>query len=578
MRVGLPVLLAASLVAAPAAAAAAQSATVIADADTYVAASSPNTSYGTATTLRVDGAPRVAYLRFTPPRLPGPVTKAVLRIYATTSSSLGFEARSAASTSWSETTLTYPVRPAVSSIVLARTGAVGSRAWLSLDVTRAVKDSSPLTLALVTSSFARLELSSRESGATTAPRLVIDATADTTAPTSPTNLVATAGDGLVALSWSPSTDNVGVTGYRVFQDGAFVGTPTATKFIATKLTNGTRYAYAVHAVDAAGNDSPRAAIHVTPVGPPPPPPPAPPPPVGSGAQRPYDPRSPWNTPIGSAPVLNPKSASLVGAISDNNLPLTADPDQYAIPVYRVDDRTARRTVKLGGWFSSYDNGDNSRVGYGFAPTIANVPIPDGALQSAGSDGQIVLWDPGSGTEYSFWKFDRDAAGNYTAENGNRYHTGAGYHGRFADGLAGRGAGLPYLAGLVRKWEIDQGRIDHALAFAYRAPSSAFVYPASKSDGAAFGGVLGTDLPEGSRLQLDPGKTEADFDAWGLTPAAKTIARALQAYGMYVVDNSGSSKIFMEDRLTAGWDASIDRRLTEKIPWTAFRVISPPPAP
>jgi hypothetical protein len=148
-------------------------------------------------------------------------------------------------------------------------------------------------------------------------------------------------------------------------------------------------------------------------------------------------------------------------------------------------------------------------------------------------------------------------------------------GRFADGGAGRGAGTPYFAGLVRKWEVDQGHIDHALAFAYKSPAHEYRYPASKSDG---GGVTGTDLPEGSRLQLDPSLTDADFSAWGLSAPAKTIARAMQTYGMYVIDNSGSSKIYLEDRKTAGWDSSIDRNLVSKIPWSKFRVVSAPAAP
>jgi hypothetical protein len=263
------------------------------------------------------------------------------------------------------------------------------------------------------------------------------------------------------------------------------------------------------------------------------------------------------------------------AISNNNLPMTSDPDQYAIPVYRFDAATPRFTVKMSGYFSSYDAGDSSRVGYGFAASIAGVPIPANAIQSAGSDGQIVIWDPATATEYSFWQFARKGDGSYIATNGYRYHTGAGYYGRFADGLAGRGAGTPYFAGLVRKWEIDQGRIDHALAFAYDSPSSDFRFPATKSDGGNFGGVLSTDLPEGARLQLNPALTDADFSAWGLSPAARTIARALQTYGMYTIDHSGSSKIYLEDRITAGWDASITRDLVRGIPWSAFRVVMAP---
>lgn len=296
-------------------------------------------------------------------------------------------------------------------------------------------------------------------------------------------------------------------------------------------------------------------------------------PVGLGEFRPYDTLSPWNKPIVSNPTILGNSATYMTAISNNGLPLTSDPDQFTIPVYFYDDATPRVTMKLGGFYSTYDAGDNSRVGHGFAPTITNIPIPADAVQSSGSDGQIVIWNPNEGIEYSFWQFEKKPDGSYVAENGYRYHTTSGYFGRFADGLAGRGAGTPYFAGLVRPWEIAQGHIDHALAFAYHAPAGTFVYPASKSDGANFGGVNGVDAPEGTRIQLDPSKTDADFTAWGLSPEAKVIARALQDYGMYVIDNSGSSKIYIEDRLTAHWSTGITRDLVSGIPWSAFRAVA-----
>lgn len=294
-----------------------------------------------------------------------------------------------------------------------------------------------------------------------------------------------------------------------------------------------------------------------------------------GEQRPYDPESAWNTPIGSNPTIHPSSLGFVTAVTNNNLPLTSDVDQYAVPVYYFDENTPLRTVYMDGYYSTYDGGDNSRVGHGFGPTITGIPIPDSALASNGSDGQIVIWNPKTGIEYSFWQFAKDASGKYTATNGYRYHTSAGYYGRFADGKIGRGAGTPYFAGLVRPWEVAQGHIDHALAFAYSYPSSGMVYPASKSDGA---GVTGTDMPEGSRLQLDPSLTDADFTSWGLSPTAKIIAKALQSYGMYVIDNSGSSKVYLEDRSTAHWPASVDRNLTAKIPLSRFRVIQGPAPP
>ena len=81
-------------------------------------------------------------------------------------------------------------------------------------------------------------------------------TADTTPPSVPTGLAATAvSDTQVNLSWAASTDNVGVTGYKVFRNGAQVGTATNTSYQDTGLSGGTTYSYTVAAYDAAGNTS-----------------------------------------------------------------------------------------------------------------------------------------------------------------------------------------------------------------------------------------------------------------------------------------------------------------------------------
>ena len=68
----------------------------------------------------------------------------------------------------------------------------------------------------------------------------------------------------VALVWNPATDNVGVTGYRVYRDGQLVASPTGALHTDTGLTNGHAYTYGVAAVDAAGNVSATATISATP--------------------------------------------------------------------------------------------------------------------------------------------------------------------------------------------------------------------------------------------------------------------------------------------------------------------------
>ncbi|MEY9910249.1 chitodextrinase [Catenulispora sp. MAP12-49] len=79
---------------------------------------------------------------------------------------------------------------------------------------------------------------------------------DTTPPSVPANLAVTGTTSSAAsLSWSPSTDNVGVAGYRVYRNGVQVGTTAGTTFTDTGLSASTQYTYTVAAYDAAGNVS-----------------------------------------------------------------------------------------------------------------------------------------------------------------------------------------------------------------------------------------------------------------------------------------------------------------------------------
>lgn len=83
-----------------------------------------------------------------------------------------------------------------------------------------------------------------------------EAVADTQAPTSPSSLTAMAvSPTQVDLDWVPSTDDVGVVGYRIYRDGAPAGTSATTSFSDVGLTPDTPYSYTITARDAAGNES-----------------------------------------------------------------------------------------------------------------------------------------------------------------------------------------------------------------------------------------------------------------------------------------------------------------------------------
>lgn len=79
-------------------------------------------------------------------------------------------------------------------------------------------------------------------------------TADTTAPTAPTGLTATATSATtINLAWAASTDNVAVTGYRVYRGTTQIVQTTARTYTDSALPSGTAQTYTVRALDAAGN-------------------------------------------------------------------------------------------------------------------------------------------------------------------------------------------------------------------------------------------------------------------------------------------------------------------------------------
>jgi hypothetical protein len=98
-------------------------------------------------------------------------------------------------------------------------------------------------------------------------KAVITVTADNTPPSVPTNLTGKAASGsIINLKWTASTDNVGVTGYRIYRSGTSSKTinSSVNSCSDTGLSALKPYSYVVKAYDAAGNESdPSTSIQVT---------------------------------------------------------------------------------------------------------------------------------------------------------------------------------------------------------------------------------------------------------------------------------------------------------------------------
>jgi YD repeat-containing protein len=89
-------------------------------------------------------------------------------------------------------------------------------------------------------------------------------TPDQTPPSVPTGLTGSASSATqINLSWTASTDNVGVTGYRIYRGGNQIGTSAGAAYSDLTVVGSTTYSYTVEAYDAANNRSaPSAARSV----------------------------------------------------------------------------------------------------------------------------------------------------------------------------------------------------------------------------------------------------------------------------------------------------------------------------
>lgn len=299
--------------------------------------------------------------------------------------------------------------------------------------------------------------------------------------------------------------------------------------------------------------------------------------TGADVYRPFSASSPWNVPIGANPKLEPNSDALI-ADFESSSPygehLDVNIEGYSIPLYWADANTPRVTVtcRFGGNGFTGDNGANA---------TAQIPFPSGAMPDPESDHHLLIIDRSTNTEYGMWDFS-SANGTYACGlgailnldgDGVRPLADTANPWWFAHGPRACGFGL--VAGLVRPEEIKAGLIAHALVVAYpHIRSGFFVSPASTAQASNGVGAEPTrGIPCGGRIQYDP---TINVDALDVSPAGKTILRALQVYGAYVGDYSGAISLYADNspEARAYWK-SIDfdaYELLDKIDLADFRVL------
>ena len=385
---------------------------------------------------------------------------------------------------------------------------------------------------------------------TTTPVSTTPTTTTTPVSTTPTTtpIEAKALDyGHVQLSWSAVA---GASTYRVYRGSALLTTTSVTSTTDAMLWPATSYSYRVEAISASatvlGSMSSSATTPALP---------------SSGFSRPFSGTSVWNTPIGSTGLVS-NNAQLITNFKANTLYPNMALNRWAVSV--AETTSSSPLFDLSCW--QYNPCTLTSFGA--------IPIPTTALADPSSDGHMAVYDSASGRAWGMWKASKSGS-TWAAAAGEAVSTQG--EGIVPSGMVGsNAANFPLLAGVVRPEEILQGRIDHALVFTLPEISSAgHVCPATHNDGSS---SSPNALKEGMRLQLDP---SLNVDSLSIPAWQKTIAKALQKYGMYLRDGSGSLALIAENPISRGYDAWAKVGLSGNsvslagIPWDRFRVVSAP---
>lgn len=297
-------------------------------------------------------------------------------------------------------------------------------------------------------------------------------------------------------------------------------------------------------------------------------------PVGCGESRGqlFDGNAPWNTPITSA-TLAADSAAVVQFLERSH---------RSTQRFRIDFSFAVLTARASEPLRPFTPNDAH-----YLPDCDTDPMPvpatgriegeEGFQCTQDGDCHLLVHVPETCQLYEMHRANITSAG---FAGGCQVHWDTrmqfGIEGRGFDCTSADASGLPITPLLFSPADIASGRISHALRLVL--PNSlirhrAYVPPASHSTGPTSG--PGDAPAYGSRFRL-----RADYDPSRLSGGAQVVARALQEYGMILVDGGSVSFTTLSDRESPlKWDeVQFGARSLESLRWTDFELVQAAAAP
>lgn len=271
------------------------------------------------------------------------------------------------------------------------------------------------------------------------------------------------------------------------------------------------------------------------------------------------------------------------------------PNSYSAPIYAVRPSDPAQNITfetVSFYWGSSPNLNHYANLSGLETHLAAVPIPDKALcpritgtndiWSGGTDQYCCIWNLDTDEWWDFWVLsnNKTAVQQFTGTTWNAGYGGyipnvSQSSGVFAHDWGARACSLSMAGGVITMQDLRDvaagGTINHALCVAsgingFGAP----VPPATRSDGYSGGNSYPKLIPAGfpnagqpnpayqvdqtheaQRFRFPEGMTANAGSNVTSYPLAREITRAIETYGLYIVDTTGGVAMFTEDLRTVG---------------------------
>lgn len=294
----------------------------------------------------------------------------------------------------------------------------------------------------------------------------------------------------------------------------------------------------------------------------------------------FAPSSVWNEQLAANAPLDPASETLVSAfdaeVAAEELARSGpwiNTTAYSVPIYTVSaGQPTVPVVLVKATEAALSSAWNA------------VPLPATATAAAGSDGDLVVWQPSTDRMWEFWRLVHEG-GEWHASWGGAIQSVSSDSGVFGpEAWAGAkpwwgvtATSLPLAGGLITLEDLERGRIEHALAMSIpNVRAGVYASPAQRTDGQSLDPL---SLPEGAHLRLDP---NLDLAALHLPPLTLMVAEAAQRYGIIIRDKSQTIGFYAQDPTPTGtepyrgsggyFEGKYPNQLLASFPWSYLEVL------